>query len=44
MEIRRVDDDNFNHINFIWETNAKELVYDYIIDWMKAMEIQNDNE
>lgn len=38
IEIRRVDDDTFNHIDFIWAADAKELVYDYVIDWMKSME------
>lgn len=46
VEIRRVDDDTFNHIDFVWATDAKELVYDYIIDWMKMMEHpdNSDNE
>lgn len=41
IEIRRVDDDTFNHIDFIWASDAKELVYDYIIDWMKSMEMSD---
>lgn len=44
VEIRRVDDDIFNHIDFIWASDAKELVYDYIIDWMKSMEMENSIE
>lgn len=44
VEIRRVNDDTFNHIDFIWATDAKELVYDYIIDWMKSMEKNNDSD
>lgn len=38
MVIHRVDDDTFNHIDFIWATDAKELVYDYIVDWMRIEE------
>lgn len=44
VEIHRVDDDIFNHIDFVWATDAKELVYDYIIEWMKSMEDRNDND
>lgn len=47
VDIRRVDDDTFNHIDFVWATDAKELVYDYIIDWMKTEENRqsdSDNE
>lgn len=45
IEIRRVDDDTFNHVDFIWATDAKELVYDHIIDWMRTAEMKgNDNE
>lgn len=46
MVIQRVDNDTFNHIDFIWATDAKELVYDYIIEWMQIEEaprkINND--
>lgn len=41
--IHRIDDDTFNHIDFVWASDAKELVYDYIIDWMKSIEGRNDN-
>lgn len=44
VEIRRVDDDTFNHIDFIWASDAKELVYDYIIDTMKSIENQKNTE
>lgn len=45
VDIRRVDDDTFNHIDFIWATDAKELVYDYIIEWFRAEEQrQNRND
>lgn len=43
IQIRRVDDDTFNHIDFIWAVDAKELVYDYVIDWMKSMEDGHDD-
>lgn len=42
VEIHRVNDDTFNHIDFVWASDAKELVYDYITDWMKSMENRND--
>lgn len=41
IRIHRVDDDTFNHVDFIWANDAKELVYDYITDWMKALENEN---
>lgn len=47
MATHRVDDDTFNHLDFILAMDAKELVYDYIIDWMKMKEQkqqQNNNK
>lgn len=47
LDIHRVDDDTFNHIDFIWATDAKELVYDYITEWMRLEEKRpnrSDNE
>ncbi|XP_031623181.1 lipase 1-like [Contarinia nasturtii] len=44
LEIRRVDDDTFNHIDFIWASDAKELVYDYIIGWMKSLDDRHDSD
>lgn len=38
-----VDDDTFNHIDFVWATDAKELVYDHVIDWMKMEEQRQKN-
>lgn len=38
VQMHRVDNDTFNHIDFIWATDAKELVYDYVLDWMKTEE------
>lgn len=38
IKFHRVDDDIFNHVDFIWATDAKELVYNYLIDWMKDVE------
>lgn len=38
LELRRVDDDTFNHLDFLWAVDAKKLVYDYVIDWMRKME------
>lgn len=40
MIIKRVEDDTFNHLDFVWAMDAKELVYDFIIDWMKIQEEQ----
>lgn len=37
IEIRRVDDNTFNHYDFIFADDAKEFVYDYIIGWMKSV-------
>lgn len=36
--VKRVEDDTFNHIDFVWAVDAKELVYDYIIGWLKVEE------
>lgn len=44
VEIHRVDAETFNHVDFIWATDAKELVYDYITDWMSATENRNIND
>lgn len=41
FEVHRVNDDTFNHVDFIWASDVKELVYDYITDWMKAAENRN---
>lgn len=35
IEMRRVEDDTFNHIDFVWAKDAKEIVYDHIVDLMK---------
>lgn len=43
VEIRRVDDVTFNHIDFVWGVDAKELVYDFIIHWLKAEEYRKTN-
>lgn len=40
-----VDNDTFNHVDFILALDAKELVYDYIVDWMRmAEQRQNSND
>lgn len=45
IELRRVDDNTFNHIDFVWAKDAKELVYAYVLDWMKTEEEgQNNND
>lgn len=44
MIIRRVDDDTFNHLDFILASDAKELVYDSIVDWMKMMEQRHNTD
>lgn len=45
LAVHRVDDDTFNHLDFVWAMDAKELVYDYILDWMKMEEQrQNSND
>lgn len=38
VAIRRVDDAIFNHLDFIWAMDAKELVYNYVLDWLKIAE------
>lgn len=38
VTIHRVKDKAFSHQDFTWAIDAKELVYDLIIDWMKAEE------
>lgn len=38
IAVHRVNDNTFNHVDFIWATDAKELVFDYIVDWMHQME------
>lgn len=34
----RVRDKTFNHIDFVWAMDAKELVYDYILEYMQYFE------
>lgn len=37
VAIHRVEDETFNHIDFVWGgMDAKHLVYDIIVDWLKA--------
>lgn len=38
LTIKRVEDDKFNHIDFVWAMDAKWLVYDYVIGWLKMEE------
>lgn len=38
IAVHRVNDETFNHVDFIWATDAKTLVFDYIVDWMRQME------
>lgn len=38
VEIRRVENESFNHIDFLWARDAKEFVYRHIVDWMRAEE------
>lgn len=40
--IKRVDDDSFNHLDFVWAMDAKELIYDYIVEWMKLQEEEDE--
>lgn len=35
IEMKRVEDPTFNHIDFVWAKDAKELVYNHIIDLLK---------
>lgn len=35
-EIGRVADETFLPVDFMWASDANVLVYDFIIDWMKA--------
>lgn len=42
--IHRVNDGTFNHVDFIWASDAKELVYDYLIDWMRTMEDRENQQ
>lgn len=38
IKFHRVNDDTFNHVDYPWASDAKELVYNYIIDWMREVE------
>lgn len=38
VEMQRIEDATFNHIDFLWAQDAKEIVYRNIVDWMKAEE------
>lgn len=38
LETRRVNDDTFNHVDFLLATDAKPLVYDHIFDMMRKMD------
>ena len=47
MTMKIVDDNTFNHIDFVWAMDAKELVYDYVLEWLKMEEKrqqQNNND
>lgn len=45
MAIRRVNDNTFNHLDFVLATDVKELVYDYVLDWLKTKEqIQRNSD
>lgn len=43
IEMRRVNDDTFNHVDFLLATDAKSLVYDYIFDVMRKID-KNSSE
>lgn len=36
--LQRVRDDTFNHIDFVWATDAKELLYAYVFNLMHIAE------
>lgn len=36
--VHRVADKTFNHMDFMWAQDVKELVYDHIFDWLKVEE------
>lgn len=36
--VRRVRDDTFNHLDFVWAMDAKDLLYKYIFNLMHVAE------
>lgn len=35
VNIHRVTDDTFNHMDFMWAEDAPQLVYKHIFDWLQ---------
>lgn len=38
VDVHRVTDNTYGHMDFMWAKDAKELVYNHIFDWLKAAE------
>lgn len=41
LAVRRIRDDTFNHIDFVWAMDAKDLLYTYVLNLMHIAEWTN---
>lgn len=42
LKAYRVNDTTFDHADFVWANDVKELVYDFIVATLKSFELNNE--